>query len=80
MFTNQWSSTQGDRGLPVELVINGISKDHIHGYISEPKYMSVELEAMANSSTNSSAAGANGDQSAPSKPSPERRRLDHPKN
>jgi hypothetical protein len=70
----------GDRGLPVELVINGISKDHIHGYISEPKYKSVELEAMANSSTNSSAAGANGDQSAPSKPSPERRRLDHPKN
>ena len=68
-----------DRRLPVELVINGISKNHIHGYISEPKYKSAELEAMANSSTNNSATGANGDQSSTSKPSPERRRLEHPK-
>ncbi len=69
-----------DRRLPVELVINGISKNHIHGYISEPKYKSAELEAMANSPTNNAVAGANGDQSALSKPSPERRRLEHPKN
>jgi hypothetical protein len=68
-----------DRKLPVELVINAISKDRIHGYISEPKYKSAELEAMGNSSTNNSAAGTNGDQSTPSKPSPERRRLEHPK-
>ena len=71
----------GDRRLPVELVINGISKNHIHGYISEPKYKSADLEAMANSPANNQAVGANGDQPVPSnaKPSPERRRLEHPK-
>lgn len=34
-----------DEKTPVELVINGISKNHIHGYISAPKYKSSELEA-----------------------------------
>jgi hypothetical protein len=33
-------------GRPVELVINGISKDHIHGYVSTPKYKESELAAM----------------------------------
>jgi len=28
----------GDRKTPVELVINSIGKNHIHGYVSEPKY------------------------------------------
>jgi uncharacterized coiled-coil protein SlyX len=71
----------GDRRLPVELVINGISKNHIHGYISEPKYKSADLEAMASSPANNQPIGANGDQPVPSnaKPSPERRRLEHPK-
>jgi hypothetical protein len=71
----------GDRRLPVELVINGISKNHIHGYISEPKYKSADLEAMASSPANNQPVGANGDQPVPSnaKPSPERRRLEHPK-
>ena len=70
-----------DRRLPVELVINGISKNHIHGYISEPKYKAAELEAMANSPANNQAVGANGNPPAPanSKPSPERRRLERPK-
>ena len=71
----------GDRRLPVELVINGISKNHIHGYISEPKYKSADLEAMVSSPANNQPVGANGDQPVPSnaKPSPERRRLEHPK-
>jgi hypothetical protein len=37
----------GDNGRPVELVINSISKNHIHGYVSEPKYRNSELQAMA---------------------------------
>ena len=42
-----------DEQRPLELVINRISKDHIHGYISGPKYRNSELTAM---STDSSAA------------------------
>jgi hypothetical protein len=45
-----------DSQQPVEVVINDITKDHIHGYVSAPKYRKSELEAMA--STNPSAAGA----------------------
>jgi len=45
----------GDESRPLELVINRISKDHIHGYISGPKYRNSELTAM---SSDSSAAPA----------------------
>jgi len=34
-----------DDGRPVELVINNIRKNHIHGYISAPKYSAAELTA-----------------------------------
>ncbi len=34
-----------DERTPVELVINGISKNHIHGYISAARYRRSELEA-----------------------------------
>jgi hypothetical protein len=47
---------QPESPQPVEVVINDITKDHIHGYVSAPKYRKSELEAMAN--TNPSAAGA----------------------
>ena len=60
--------------LPVELVINTISKNHIHGYVSEPKYKASDLQAMA--------GRANGDTNATNpqaKPSPERQRLELPK-
>jgi hypothetical protein len=33
----------GDNGRPLELVINSITKDHIHGYVSAPKYSQSEL-------------------------------------
>lgn len=69
----------GDRKLPVELVINSISKNHIHGYVSEPKYKGAELEAMANSSANNPATNSNSSQTAPpAKPSPVRQRLEPP--
>jgi len=34
---------QSDMPQPVEIVINSISKDHIHGYVSAPKYRKSEL-------------------------------------
>ncbi len=39
-----------DSGQPMQLVINSISKNHIHGYVSEPKYRASELAAAAGSS------------------------------
>ena len=36
-----------ENGRPVELVINSITKDHIHGYVSAPKYRQSELAAMS---------------------------------
>lgn len=67
----------GDSRQPVELVINNISKNHIHGYVSEPKYKGSELEAMAAGSvTNSSAQPAQN----PASPPPQRRKLQLPSN
>jgi len=64
---------------PAELVINKISKDHIHGYISEPKYKGAEVEAKATTSTNIESVNANDSQAATAKPSPGRQRLEPPK-
>jgi hypothetical protein len=36
----------GDSEQPIQVVINSITKDHIHGYVSEPKYQKSELAAM----------------------------------
>jgi hypothetical protein len=67
----------GDARQPVELVINNISKNHIHGYVSEPKYRQTDLEAMAAGSvTNSSAQPAQNPASTP----PQRRKLELPTN
>jgi hypothetical protein len=41
-----------DSPQPVEIVINDISKDHIHGYVSTSKYRQSELASMANTSDN----------------------------
>jgi hypothetical protein len=73
-----------ERKLPVELVINNISKNHIHGYVSEPKYKETEVQAMANSPANNPAMGAasgtNGSQTTPpAKPTPVREQLEPPK-
>ena len=69
-----------DSRRPVEVVVNAISKNHIHGYVSEPKYKGSDLEAAANSSV-TNAAGVNSAPADPNaKPSPARQRLDLPKN
>ena len=48
-----------DSPQAVEIVINEVSKDHIHGYVSAPKYRKSELAAMA--APADSAAPAQGD-------------------
>ena len=47
---------QPDSPQPVEIVINSISKEHIHGYISAPKYRQSELAAMSAPAPNSAQA------------------------
>ncbi|HKD85970.1 MAG TPA: hypothetical protein VKB58_14550 [Terriglobales bacterium] len=47
-----------DNPQPVELVINAISKDHIHGYVSAPKYRQSELASMQNANANAAANAA----------------------
>jgi hypothetical protein len=43
-----------DSPQPVEIVINEVSKDHIHGYVSASKYRKSELAAMAAPTDNAS--------------------------
>ncbi|HTX42462.1 MAG TPA: hypothetical protein VMD25_11580 [Acidobacteriaceae bacterium] len=40
----------GDSDQPIEVVINDITKNHIHGYVSAPTYGKSELAAMAQAS------------------------------
>lgn len=47
---------QPDMSQPIEIVINEISKDHIHGYVSASKYKQSELTA-ANAGSDSQAVG-----------------------
>lgn len=56
---------------PVELVINSITKNHIHGYISAAKYRNSELTA--GNATTDSQSGSNAQETAAAKP---RNRLD----
>jgi hypothetical protein len=41
-----------DSPQPVEVVINDIGKDHIHGYVSAPKYRQSELASMSSATEN----------------------------
>ena len=54
-------------GRPVELVINSVTKDHIHGYVATPKYSATDLAAMSNTNADGSSA-------------PTRQKLELPKN
>jgi len=42
-----------DSPQPIEIVINDIGKDHIHGYVSTSKYRQSELASMSNTTDNS---------------------------
>jgi hypothetical protein len=50
-----------DSPQPVEVVINDINKDHIHGYISAPKYRQSELASMSAANAASINAAQNTD-------------------
>jgi hypothetical protein len=45
-----------DKEQPIQVVINEVSKDHIHGYVSAPKYRQSELATVADAGTNAAAA------------------------
>lgn len=64
--------TPGD-AIPAELVINSITKDRIHGYVSAPKYRRSELASAQNQSGATTAASQTGAQPA------ERQTLPQPK-
>ena len=64
-----------DSPQPVEIVINDISKDHIHGYVSAPKYRKSELASMSTGSDSAAqdsgqASATSSDQPAPRKKLP----------
>ena len=52
---------QPDTQQPIEIVINEISKDHVHGYVSAPKYRRSELTAMSNPAAGTNQAANQGD-------------------
>ena len=54
-----------DNPQPVEVVINDISKDHIHGYVSAPKYRQSELASMSSDNGASQGQASSTDQPAP---------------
>ncbi len=43
---------QSDSEQPIQIVINDITRDHIHGYVSAPKYRQSELTSMADANAN----------------------------
>jgi len=47
-----------DSEAPVEIVINNVSKDHIHGYVSAPKYRRSELASGNSAQSNAAPANA----------------------
>jgi hypothetical protein len=67
-----------DTPQPIELVINSITKDHIHGYISSPKYRQSELAAMQ-SANSSVATTASASTTAAASAAPVRQKLPTPK-
>jgi hypothetical protein len=69
----------GDAKLPAELVINKISKDHIHGYVSEAKYKSENVQAMGSASVGDAAAATSGQNASPPKPAPVQEKVESPR-
>ncbi len=63
-----------DTPQPMEMVINSITKDHIHGYVSAPKYRQSELATMSNANANGDASTTSASTSA----TPVRQKLPAP--
>jgi hypothetical protein len=60
-----------DTEQPIQIVINDITKDHIHGYVSAPKYRKSELAAMDDS--NSAAGAQNVSANSDAQPAPRKK-------
>jgi len=52
---------QSDTEQPIQVVVNDITKDHIHGYVSAPKYRKSELASMSDAASNGANAQAQPD-------------------
>jgi hypothetical protein len=57
-----------DKEQPIQVVINEVSKDHIHGYVSAPKYRGSELAAVDAGSNAAAAPDAPSDAGAQTAP------------
>ena len=68
-----------DNQQAVELVINSITKDHIHGYISSPKYRQSELAAMQSANAAAAATTASAGTTAANSAPPARQKLPTPR-
>jgi hypothetical protein len=62
-----------DSPQPVEVVINDISKDHIHGYVSAPKYRQSELASMSSATENATAGANQGQANSDQQPAPRKK-------
>jgi hypothetical protein len=60
-----------DTEVPIQIVINQISKDHIHGYVSAPKYRKSELAAMDDA--NNAAGAQNASATPDTQPAPRKK-------
>jgi hypothetical protein len=67
-----------DSPQPVEVVINDISKDRIHGYVSAPMYRQSELASMSNAAENGASSLTHGTTDSNEQPAP-REKLPLPK-
>jgi hypothetical protein len=56
LYETVWISLS-DRPQPIELVVNKITKDHIEGYLSEPKYKKSELQSSIQAGSAAKPAG-----------------------
>jgi len=65
-----------DSPQAAEVVINEVSKDHIHGYVSAPKYKKSELTAMANAPSSAPPAATQG--ASTNDQAPQRQKLPVP--
>ena len=59
-----------DSPQPVEVVINDIDKDHIHGYVSAPKYRQSELASMSNAPADATQNSNQGPTNSSEQPAP----------
>ena len=67
-----------DSPQPAQIVINSITKDHIHGYVSAPRYRQSELASMSNNTATTATTPANQPASSDTTASSPRQKLPAP--